>query len=165
MGQAGAVLGDQWSKLLDFWRHMDSLDADGWDKVVAAGNAAGDAASDMGSLSVLVDAAAHGLDRDLVELARRSGDFLRPLAADSGLAVETKAEAVIASAAIAVASANDLRAEARMKELDLGHEEVAAVQAIIVAARTGEIGDGRVFVTPVLESYRIRTGERGPAAI
>ena len=35
----------------------------------------------------------------------------------------------------------------------------AAVQAIIAAARTGEIGDGRVFVLPVLESYRIRTGE------
>ena len=35
-----------------------------------------------------------------------------------------------------------------------------AVRAIIAAARTGEIGDGRVFVTPVLQSYRIRTGER-----
>ena len=35
-----------------------------------------------------------------------------------------------------------------------------AVRAIIAAARTGEIGDGRVFVTPVLHSYRIRTGER-----
>lgn len=34
------------------------------------------------------------------------------------------------------------------------------IQAIIKAARTGEIGDGRVFVTPVLESYKIRTGER-----
>src|SRR6185503_19310285 len=34
-----------------------------------------------------------------------------------------------------------------------------AVQAVIQAARTGEIGDGRVFVLPVSESYRIRTGE------
>ena len=34
------------------------------------------------------------------------------------------------------------------------------VKAIIQAARTGEIGDGRVFVIPVGESYRIRTGER-----
>src|SRR5689334_18082212 len=34
-----------------------------------------------------------------------------------------------------------------------------AVKAIIDAARTGEIGDGRVFVTPVEQSYRIRTGE------
>src|SRR6266446_4300047 len=36
----------------------------------------------------------------------------------------------------------------------------AAVQAIIGAARTGEIGDGRVFVTPVTRSYKIRTGEQ-----
>jgi nitrogen regulatory protein PII len=34
-----------------------------------------------------------------------------------------------------------------------------AVKAIIQAARTGEIGDGRVFVMPVDQSYRIRTGE------
>ncbi len=31
--------------------------------------------------------------------------------------------------------------------------------AIIQAARTGEIGDGRVFVIPVMHSYKIRTGE------
>ena len=36
----------------------------------------------------------------------------------------------------------------------------AAIQAIIGAARTGEIGDGRVFVTPVTRSYKIRTGRR-----
>jgi nitrogen regulatory protein PII len=36
-----------------------------------------------------------------------------------------------------------------------------AVTAIITAARTGEIGDGRVFVIPVEQSYRIRTGEQG----
>ena len=35
-----------------------------------------------------------------------------------------------------------------------------AIQAIILAARTGEIGDGRVFVLPVFETYKIRTGER-----
>src|SRR5881409_2355831 len=34
-----------------------------------------------------------------------------------------------------------------------------AIKAIIQAARTGEIGDGRVCVLPVLQSYRIRTGE------
>ena len=34
-----------------------------------------------------------------------------------------------------------------------------AIKAIIGAARTGEIGDGRVFVMPVSETYRIRTGE------
>src|SRR3989454_3117537 len=35
-----------------------------------------------------------------------------------------------------------------------------AIKAIVQASRTGEIGDGRVFVLPVLESYRIRTGEK-----
>jgi nitrogen regulatory protein P-II 1 len=35
-----------------------------------------------------------------------------------------------------------------------------AIQAIIKAARTGEIGDGRIFVMPVDSSYNIRTGER-----
>jgi nitrogen regulatory protein PII len=35
-----------------------------------------------------------------------------------------------------------------------------AIKAIIQAARTGEIGDGRVFVIPVEDSYRIRTGEK-----
>jgi nitrogen regulatory protein PII len=35
-----------------------------------------------------------------------------------------------------------------------------AIKAIVGAARTGEIGDGRVFVLPVLDSYRIRTGEK-----
>lgn len=35
-----------------------------------------------------------------------------------------------------------------------------AVKAIIAAARTGEIGDGRIFVIPVNESYKIRTGEK-----
>ncbi len=37
-------------------------------------------------------------------------------------------------------------------------EEV--IRAIIEAARTGEIGDGRVFVLPVEQGYNIRTGER-----
>ena len=34
------------------------------------------------------------------------------------------------------------------------------IKAVIEAARTGEIGDGRVFVMAVEESYKIRTGER-----
>jgi nitrogen regulatory protein P-II 1 len=36
-----------------------------------------------------------------------------------------------------------------------------AIKAIVQAARTGEIGDGRVFVLPVEQTYRIRTGEQG----
>jgi nitrogen regulatory protein PII len=34
------------------------------------------------------------------------------------------------------------------------------IKAIMTAARTGEIGDGRVFVLPVEQGYNIRTGER-----
>ena len=40
-----------------------------------------------------------------------------------------------------------------------------AVEAIQLAARTGRIGDGKIFVTPIDEAIRIRTGERGPDAI
>ena len=36
----------------------------------------------------------------------------------------------------------------------------SAAEAIVSAARTGEIGDGRVFVLPVEQSHNIRTGER-----
>jgi nitrogen regulatory protein P-II 1 len=39
------------------------------------------------------------------------------------------------------------------------------VKAILEAARTGEVGDGKVFVTDVERAYRIRTGEEGNEAI
>ena len=42
-------------------------------------------------------------------------------------------------------------------------EEV--VDVVIAAARTGEVGDGKIFVSPVEEVIRIRTGERGDGAI
>lgn len=37
-----------------------------------------------------------------------------------------------------------------------------ATQAVIEAGRTGEIGDGRIFLIPIAGSYRIRTGEADP---
>ncbi len=40
-----------------------------------------------------------------------------------------------------------------------------AVDAIVAAARTGRIGDGKIFVTAIEEVVRIRTGERGDAAL
>jgi nitrogen regulatory protein P-II 1 len=40
-----------------------------------------------------------------------------------------------------------------------------AVDAIIEAARTGKIGDGKIFVLPVEEAVRIRTGETAEAAV
>ena len=41
----------------------------------------------------------------------------------------------------------------------------AAINAIVEAAKTGKIGDGKVFVSAIEDAYRIRTGERGDAAI
>ena len=40
-----------------------------------------------------------------------------------------------------------------------------AIEAIVKAARTGKIGDGKIFVTAVEQVVRIRTGETGEAAI
>ena len=40
-----------------------------------------------------------------------------------------------------------------------------AIEAIVKAARTGKIGDGKIFVTPVEQVVRIRTGETNEAAI
>ena len=41
----------------------------------------------------------------------------------------------------------------------------SALEAIVGAARTGRIGDGKIFVSDVLDVLRIRTGETGEAAI
>ena len=35
------------------------------------------------------------------------------------------------------------------------------IDAILASARTGEVGDGRIFVSEVLDTYSIRTGEKG----
>ena len=40
-----------------------------------------------------------------------------------------------------------------------------AIDAIINAARTGNIGDGKIFIIPVEEAIRVRTGERGEIAV
>lgn len=40
-----------------------------------------------------------------------------------------------------------------------------AIDVIVAAAKTGRIGDGKIFVTPVLEAIRIRTEERGDDAL
>jgi nitrogen regulatory protein P-II 1 len=51
-------------------------------------------------------------------------------------------------------------------EMVLGDERVeAAVKAILKTAKTGKIGDGKVFVSPVEEAIRIRTEEKGESAV
>lgn len=51
-------------------------------------------------------------------------------------------------------------------EIVLTNDKVdAAIAAIIGAARTGKIGDGKIFVLPLEEAVRIRTEERGELAV
>jgi nitrogen regulatory protein P-II 1 len=51
-------------------------------------------------------------------------------------------------------------------EIVLNETQVdAAVNAIISSARTGKIGDGKIFITPIEDAIRIRTGERAEQAI
>lgn len=51
-------------------------------------------------------------------------------------------------------------------ELVLADDDVErAIDVIIENARSGKIGDGKIFVYPVEEAVRIRTGERGEAAV
>jgi len=51
-------------------------------------------------------------------------------------------------------------------EVVLEDEQVdAAIEAIIRAAKTDKIGDGKIFVSPVEQAVRIRTGETGADAI
>lgn len=52
--------------------------------------------------------------------------------------------------------------------LDIGVTEGfvdATVEAVLNAARTGDVGDGKIFVLPVEAIHRIRTGERDQAAV
>ncbi len=52
--------------------------------------------------------------------------------------------------------------------LDIGVTESfleRAVQTILASARTGEVGDGKVFVIPLEKVYRIRTGEKDARAV
>lgn len=46
-----------------------------------------------------------------------------------------------------------------------GEKVEPAIEAIVRAARTGKIGDGKIFVTSVEQVIRIRTGEIGPEAV
>lgn len=54
-----------------------------------------------------------------------------------------------------------MRIEVVVKDEDLE----GAIEAIISATHTGEIGDGKIIVTEVLDAIRIRTGERGESAL
>jgi len=54
-----------------------------------------------------------------------------------------------------------VKVEAVVKDADVER----AIEAIVAAAKTGKIGDGKIFVTPVEQVVRIRTGETDEAAV
>ena len=56
---------------------------------------------------------------------------------------------------------NWLRPKVKLECVVASHDVQTVVDAILKHARTGAIGDGKVFVLPVEEAYRIRTGESG----
>ncbi len=43
--------------------------------------------------------------------------------------------------------------------------EEPTIKAIMLAAATGEVGDGKIFVSEITEAYRIRTGEKGSQSL
>ena len=59
----------------------------------------------------------------------------------------------------------DLLPKLKLEILVSDADADAAVQTISEAAGTGRIGDGKIFVLPVEDVIRIRTGERGEAAL
>jgi nitrogen regulatory protein PII len=59
----------------------------------------------------------------------------------------------------------DLLPKASVVAVVHDHEAKDASEAIIAAARTGRIGDGKIFITSVDEVIRIRTGEAGPGTL
>ncbi len=59
----------------------------------------------------------------------------------------------------------DLLPKAKVEMVVLDNDVAGAVQAITTTARTGEVGDGKIFVLPVYDSVRIHTGESGEDAI
>jgi nitrogen regulatory protein P-II 1 len=59
----------------------------------------------------------------------------------------------------------DFRAKLKFEIVVPDDRVQKAVQVIVETARTGRIGDGKVFVVGIEEAIRIRTRERGPAAV
>ncbi|GAB2716374.1 P-II family nitrogen regulator [Kitasatospora kifunensis] len=59
----------------------------------------------------------------------------------------------------------DLVPKVRLEVVVADDDVESAVEALVLAARTGKIGDGKVWVVPVDTLVRVRTGERGPDAL
>lgn len=59
----------------------------------------------------------------------------------------------------------DLLPKIKMELVIQDEMKEKAIQAIVSAARTGHIGDGKIFISPMEETIRIRNDERGETAI
>ena len=59
----------------------------------------------------------------------------------------------------------DLLPKVKIEVVVVDHAAAAVVDAITRAARTGEVGDGKIFIYALEEVTRIRTGEKGEAAL
>ncbi|MFV0316280.1 MAG: P-II family nitrogen regulator [Microthrixaceae bacterium] len=59
----------------------------------------------------------------------------------------------------------DFLPKVRLETIVEDHDVSGVLDAIVDAAKTDRIGDGKVWVSPIDELVRIRTGERGPEAI
>ena len=59
----------------------------------------------------------------------------------------------------------DFVPKVRVEVLVDNHQTDQVVEAILKSARTGKIGDGKIFVTEAAQVYRIRTGEMGSDAL
>lgn len=59
----------------------------------------------------------------------------------------------------------DLVPKVRLEVLVEDEDANDVIDAVVSAARTGSIGDGKVWTVPVEEVVRVRTGERGPDAL
>lgn len=59
----------------------------------------------------------------------------------------------------------DLVPKIRVEVLVADEEAEQVIDAVVTAARTGKIGDGKVWSTPIGTAVRVRTGEVGPEAL
>ncbi len=59
----------------------------------------------------------------------------------------------------------DMLPKLRLEVVVSDADTEGVVQVIVEAARTGNIGDGKIFVMPVADAVRVRTGERGDVAV
>lgn len=59
----------------------------------------------------------------------------------------------------------DLLPKTRLEIIAKDDDSEEIIQTIVKTARTGDIGDGKIFISPVEDVVRIRTGERGEKAV